>query len=133
MAFEYFTQDQTETLVARLIDLTKSGRLTWRPPKEWQPDDPVYRFFCNLDKYGFAIESKDSDDHAPHLLKVVETTNKKVRELQDIDSTYLSPDLGEALEDLYITVKRITLKTDVIASEVLDVLERASKEPEPPF
>lgn len=129
MAIEYFSEEQITQLVNRLTELTNRGVLDWRSLQESE-----YRFATRAKNNMFSISSRDSDDLAPHILKVFLVEGGKPREIQTIDSQHdVETEAADLIEELYQLVKRTTLNIDVVAKSILADLDALGNEDEPPF
>jgi len=118
MSISYFNNDQLRELILRLTRLTERGKLTWQSLGNSQ-----YSFSAHTGSTAFTVESKDSDDLAPHILGVFETQDDDVKELETIDSSDMSAHNAEAVENLYNLVKRTVLRIDVVAKNILAQLD----------
>jgi hypothetical protein len=120
---QYFNDDQLTDLAERLIALTEAGAMAWQSSKQ----DPHYRFFSRSPEFTFIVASRDLDDLAPHILRVLDRTKSPVRLLQEVDTQFTPPEVAAPIADLYDLVKRKTLELDETAERVfksLDDLQR---------
>ena len=121
MALEYFGEEQIRDLVTRLTRVTITGQLQWA-----QNDNSDFSFVTSLPTSIITLTSRDRDDLAPHILAVF-THEPKL--LQEIDSSHLNAPLADDIADLYLLIKRKTLKLDAVARQILDDLDKLGNEP----
>ena len=119
---EYLSEDQLVDLAERLRRLTVEKKISWNPVA----GSMDYAFATTVKNTGFTIKSRDNDDFAPHTFGVFSVSNvgsQPPKLLQDVDTSVEGVELGEALDALYQTVKRTTLKVDTVARDVFNALD----------
>ena len=112
---EYLDRDAQVSLLERLARGTVRGKYNW------EVLDSDYVFTARAGKFAFVVSSRDRDDFSPFILDLHDL--ETVRKLQSIETNPSYPDVRDALDELYITVKRTTLKLDSVASDLFSTLD----------
>jgi len=116
---EYIERDAQMLLIERLRRGTARDKYSWKPSK-----DNDYRFSLAAGDFVFVISSRDKDDYAPFLLEIYRHSPEGgFKKLQVVETEPDVAELSLALEDLYVDVKRKTLRLEIVADELFGALD----------
>lgn len=113
---DYLDEDSVARVLSNLVDRTSSGQTVWETANQ------DFEFVTSGKKFVYFIASGDKDDLPPYVFEIWNgnplQVNSGAAKLQSVQTGEFSAH-NETLAELYATVKRKVLRTDVVAGEIL--------------
>jgi hypothetical protein len=114
-SMDVFSDDQQVALIARLMTLTRDGRLSWEPKGR-------FHFLADSHRFTYDLNSRDDDDEHPYDLAVRNLDGEIVAVLSS-DAAGGLEGLNRGLQQLYVLAKRTALKLDKVVVDVFKDLD----------
>ena len=121
------------TIAARLLDLTRTGKLRWQPParpKDAPEDWQARSFTTRLPKGTVVVESADPEGRYPYVLRVQDTVGQEVARLetgQDAErflGDREADDWEQSIHDLFAEAKRSAVNPEVVLDALIEALDQ---------